>query len=47
MWRRVVDALRCAGEVRREIAGRHAGVTPSRIEFRIGINKGDIRRPGR
>jgi adenylate cyclase len=39
----VVDALRCAVEVQREIAGRNAGVPPdSRIEFRIGINMGDI-----
>jgi adenylate cyclase len=39
----VVDALRCAVEVQREMTGRNAGVTPdNRIEFRIGINVGDI-----
>jgi len=39
----VVDALRCAVEVQREMAGRNAGVPPdNRIEFRIGINMGDI-----
>jgi TolB-like protein len=39
----VVDALRCAVDVQREMTGRNAGVPPdSRIEFRIGINVGDI-----
>ena len=39
----VVDALRCAVEVQREMTGRDTGVPPdSRIEFRIGINVGDI-----
>src|SRR5262249_34212389 len=39
----VVDALRCAVEVQREMTGCDAGVPPdSRIEFRIGINVGDI-----
>src|SRR5215468_10910400 len=39
----VVDALRCAVEVQREMAGRNAGVPPdNRIEFRIGINVGDV-----
>jgi TolB-like protein/class 3 adenylate cyclase len=39
----VVDALRCAVEVQREMVGRNAGVPSSnRIEFRIGINVGDI-----
>src|SRR5215468_6083069 len=39
----VVDALRCAVEVQHEMTGRNAGVPPdSRIEFRIGINVGDI-----
>jgi adenylate cyclase len=39
----VVDALRCAVEVQREMAGRNAEVSPdSRIEYRIGINVGDI-----
>jgi hypothetical protein len=39
----VVDALRCAVEVQRAMAGRNAGVPPDgRIKFRIGINMGDI-----
>ena len=39
----VVDALRCAIEIQREMAGRNAGVpSDSCIEFRIGINVGDI-----
>jgi TolB-like protein/class 3 adenylate cyclase len=39
----VVDALRCAVEVQREMVGRNADVPPdSCIEFRIGINVGDI-----
>jgi TolB-like protein len=39
----VVDALRCAVDVQREMTGHNAGVPPeSRIEFRIGINVGDI-----
>src|SRR5262245_10036122 len=39
----VVDALRCAVDVQREMTGRNSGVTPdTRIEFRIGINVGDI-----
>jgi TolB-like protein len=39
----VVDALRCAVEVQREMAGRNAGVPlDNRIEFRIGVNMGDI-----
>src|SRR6201987_5223178 len=39
----VVDAVRCAVEVQRETAERNAGVSPERrIEFRIGINLGDI-----
>jgi adenylate cyclase len=39
----VVDAVRCAVEVHREMAMRNAGVaTEQRIEFRIGINLGDI-----
>ena len=38
----VVDAVRCAAEMQREMAERNAD-TPSeeRIEFRIGINLGD------
>jgi TolB-like protein len=39
----VVDALRCAVEVQREMTGRSADVpSDNRIEFRIGINMGDI-----
>jgi adenylate cyclase len=39
----VVDAVRCAVEVQREMAERNAG-TPAekRIEFRVGINLGDV-----
>jgi adenylate cyclase len=39
----VVDALRCATEVQREMALRNSGVAVTqRIEFRIGINVGDV-----
>jgi Adenylate and Guanylate cyclase catalytic domain len=39
----VVDAVRCAIEFQREMAGRNAGVPPDRrIEFRVGINLGDV-----
>jgi len=39
----VVDALCCAAEVQREMAGRGAEMPPERrIEYRIGINVGDI-----
>src|SRR3984885_429816 len=39
----VVDALRCAVEVQREMATRNLGIPPKRrIEFRMGINVGDI-----
>src|SRR5712692_8586511 len=39
----VVDAVRCAVEVQRGMAERNAGVPPERrIEFRAGINLGDI-----
>ena len=39
----VIDALRCAVEVQREIAGRNAVVPADiRIAFRIGIHQGDI-----
>src|SRR5215469_3756537 len=39
----VVDAVRCAVEVQRQMAERNAD-TPSgkRIEFRVGINLGDV-----
>jgi len=39
----VVDAVRCAVEVQREMIARNAAVPPERrIEFRMGINVGDI-----
>src|SRR5205823_4174023 len=39
----VVDALRCATEVQREIAQRNSDVGQAkRIEFRIGIHQGDV-----
>ena len=39
----VVDALRCATEWQRGMAERNAGIPPDdRIEFRIGINVGDV-----
>jgi adenylate cyclase len=39
----VVDAVRCAVEVQRGMAERNAAIPPEkRIEFRIGINLGDI-----
>ena len=39
----VVDAVRCAVEIQREIAERNAGVpSDRRIDFRVGINVGDI-----
>src|SRR6266850_2930833 len=39
----VVDAVRCAVDVQREMAERNAGVpADNRIEFRMGINLGDI-----
>jgi len=39
----VVDAVRCAVEVQREMTARNADVpTARRIEFRMGINVGDI-----
>ena len=39
----VVDAVRCAVEVQREMAERNTGIpVERRIEFRMGINLGDI-----
>src|SRR5260370_8216892 len=39
----VVDALRCAVELQRALTSRNAGIPKERrIEFRIGINLGDI-----
>ena len=44
----VVDAVRCAVEMQRAMAERNAGVPQERrIEFRIGINLGDIMVDGR
>src|SRR5438270_1667757 len=44
----VVDAVRCAVEVQREMAARNAGVPEDRrVQFRIGINLGDIIKDGR
>src|SRR5262252_3021350 len=39
----VVNAARCAVEVQRGMAERNAGTPPEkRIEFRVGINLGDV-----
>src|SRR5437773_9776154 len=39
----VVDALRCAAEVQATLAESNSPIPPNRrIEFRIGINVGDI-----
>src|SRR5207253_1608564 len=39
----VVDAVRCAVEVRRGMAERNAAIPPEeRIELRVGINLGDV-----
>ncbi len=39
----VVEAVRCAVDVQREMAERNTGVpAETRIEFRVGINLGDI-----
>src|ERR1700758_636342 len=39
----VVDAGRCAVEMQREMAARNSEVPPERrLDFRIGINLGDI-----
>jgi adenylate cyclase len=39
----VVDALRCAAELQKALAESNAPVPPDRrIEFRVGINVGDI-----
>ena len=39
----VVDALRCSLDIQRGMAGRNAGIDDdARIEFRIGINLGDV-----
>ena len=39
----VVDAVQCAMEIQREMAGRTAEVSQDRrIELRIGINLGDV-----
>ena len=38
----VVDALRCATEWQRGMPDRNAGTSDDPIEFRIGINMGDV-----
>src|SRR5260370_21140074 len=39
----VVDAMRCAVDIQREMAERNSGIPAARrIEFRMGINVGDI-----
>jgi adenylate cyclase len=39
----VVDAMRCAVEIQRELKARNAELLPNRrMEFRIGINLGDV-----
>lgn len=39
----VVDAVTCAVEIQRGVVGRNAEVSPDkRLEFRIGINVGDV-----
>jgi TolB-like protein/class 3 adenylate cyclase len=39
----IVDAVRCAVEVQRGMAERNAAIPPEkRIEFRVGINLGDV-----
>jgi len=39
----VVDAVRCAAEIQRGMAERNGATPPEkRIEFRIGINLGDV-----
>src|SRR5688572_17028379 len=39
----VVDAVQCAVEIQEDIRARNAAIAPeNRIEFRIGINVGDI-----
>jgi adenylate cyclase len=44
----VVDAVRCAVEIQREMAGGNVEVpSDRRIEFRMGINLGDIIKDGR
>src|SRR3984893_15101297 len=44
----VVDAVRCAVEVQQEMAERNVGAPEEqRIQFRIGINLGDIIKDGR
>ena len=44
----VVDAVRCAVEVQQEMAERNVGMPEERcIQFRIGINLGDIIKDGR
>jgi adenylate cyclase len=42
-FKSVIEALACAIEVQREIADHNAGTPPQRrLEFRIGVNLGDV-----
>src|SRR5262245_31848168 len=38
----VVEAVACAVAVQRDMADRNAGAPDDRIEFRVGINLGDV-----
>ena len=39
----VVDAVQCAVEIQKELRGRNAGLPEERrMEFRIGVNLGDV-----
>ena len=43
MFSAVVDAVRCADEIQKELARRNADLTGDRrVEFRIGVNLGDV-----
>jgi adenylate cyclase len=42
-FQRIVDAVRCAVDLQREMASRNHGLpADQRIEFRMGINIGDV-----
>jgi class 3 adenylate cyclase len=44
----VVDAVRCAGEIQRAMAGRDRDLSEERrLRFRIGVNLGDVIADGR
>jgi TolB-like protein/class 3 adenylate cyclase/thioredoxin-like negative regulator of GroEL len=38
----VVDAVQCAVEIQRRVSDRESGTSAGRIQFRIGVNLGDI-----